>query len=70
MMNDIELKPCPFCGGNPTVQSGFHNFHDVEIVCEKCAASGGNYDCDDEKEGQAVRNLVDATAAWNRRIQR
>ena len=37
-----ELKPCPFCGGKPRIDTeydmdGFGNFHKVE--CSKCGAS-------------------------------
>lgn len=43
-----ELKPCPFCGGDPRIDTeydmdGFGNFHKVE--CRKCGASSKAHFC-------------------------
>ncbi len=43
-----ELKPCPFCGGNPRIDTeydmdGFGNFHKVE--CSDCGASSKAHFC-------------------------
>lgn len=38
----VELKPCPFCGGEPEMQqSGFGNPEWLHFTCRKCAASSG-----------------------------
>lgn len=52
-MNNEELKPCPFCGGEAEiVMSG----GDRRVECKKCGARSDWYDTEAE-----------AIAAWNRR---
>ena len=60
----MELKPCPFCGGEAKV-CGFHySLHgmgdpqDFCVVCNSCSASSYHYANKPEK----------AIAAWNRRV--
>ena len=43
----MDLKPCPFCGGDPTIQLSEHNltYRDddepfFEVHCDNCCASG------------------------------
>lgn len=57
MVYEIELKPCPFCGGKAKVASGIHEggkYHWVE--CTECY-------------GRSVGNSLEdeAISAWNRR---
>lgn len=53
-MNNEELKPCPFCGGEAEiVMSG----GDRRVDCKKCGARSDWYDTEAE-----------AIAAWNRRV--
>ena len=50
-----ELKPCPFCGGEPKIMDmGFPHW----IYCKKCGARvhGCTYD------------VKDSVEAWNRRF--
>ena len=61
-MSKIELKPCPFCGGEgKLIASGFNECYSL-VKCEQCGAESGmvriskEY-CADEK----------AAEAWNRR---
>lgn len=53
-MAEIELKRCPFCGGEADV--GVGNFGGKVCYCEVCFAQGK--EC--EKEAEAIE-------AWNRR---
>lgn len=63
-MDEIKLKPCPFCGFiNPelygvTIEE--YNFRDYAVICSAsiggCGASTGHY----AKEPEAIE-------AWNRR---
>ena len=63
-----ELKPCPFCGGNPfKYYSGSDgNGIFLQIVCEKCKA-----ETDRIKIGviKATANDEISVSAWNRRAQ-
>lgn len=53
-MEAITLLPCPFCGGEATVDSDWPSAHCVE--CEQCSAAGPF----DETKEQAI-------TAWNTR---
>lgn len=48
----IELKPCPFCGGNAYIGNGR-----TWVRCVECGAETGCYDTEEE-----------AIEAWNRRV--
>ncbi len=61
-MAEIELKPCPFCGGAPY---GIKYEYDLEdlgkaykymVLCTRCFARSGRYSSEDV-----------ATEAWNKR---
>ena len=55
----MELKPCPFCGGEPDCNnSGFMKAGNFMwgVECLKCGATSDLFDTKDE-----------AIAAWNRR---
>lgn len=53
-MADIELKPCPFCGGTARRYFGPHDYHG--ICCQKCTCKIYGYG-----------SKAAATKAWNRR---
>ena len=52
-----ELKPCPFCGGEATVQEWEGGYY-IECLNPDCDVSPATADFDAEKE---------AIVAWNRR---
>lgn len=52
-MNEIKLKPCPFCGGQTDMATGIG---DYRVICKKCGAA------------TASASTRDAAAkAWNKR---
>lgn len=66
----IELKPCPFCGGNAVIIGGPENWtpttHDpdsggdpIAVVCEDCPCGlHGNFE-----------DYSNAVHAWNCRVE-
>ena len=55
----IELKPCPFCGGQLYIVSWRYEKerkNPISIKCVKCGAKSDVYD-----------RIKDAKSAWNRR---
>lgn len=59
----VELKPCPFCGGDNASQffhadTGYGESWHVECLSEDCGAGTGFYDTEAE-----------AIATWNHRHQ-
>jgi len=52
---DVEIKPCPFCGGKPALYSiepygywgdGFHpQRDDLSVRCRVCSAEGPRVEC-------------------------
>lgn len=53
-MNEIELKPCPFCGSDDVICDMFEDVYFVE--CWDCCAKVESYN-----------GLEDAVAGWNAR---
>ena len=53
-MKDIELKPCPFCGGKAHIYQNYNGYYVAQ--CDKCGI--GTLLCSDEKT---------AKRRWNRR---
>lgn len=62
-MSDIELKPCPFCGGEAVV----HVNNGVRAICKECGASSkvlvDGYS-QGRPNGSAIKGVV---KAWNTR---
>lgn len=62
-MQEIELKPCPFCGGEAVV----HVNEGVMVICIECGASSkcrvDSYS-HGKPFGTAIKAVVDS---WNRR---
>lgn len=69
-MKDIELKPCPFCGGKGQLKrhtecGGYGFFYElVYVSCENCGARGGKTDSYFHKENELE---ILAIANWERR---
>lgn len=62
-MSKIELKPCPFCGGEAIITDKFFNC--VAVICKSCRASSEEFPiskkyCANEK----------AAEAWNKRTDK
>lgn len=48
---------------------GLHHFHDVEISCSECGATGEMFDVDDGVRNEVKYNKEGAIEAWNRRTE-
>lgn len=62
-MNNTELKPCPFCGGEAevlhyeTFTINFSSVYKYYVSCKKCNANT-----------DLKASIEDVIKAWNRRI--
>ena len=80
-MAEIKLKPCPFCGGNPTLRrcstgtKGYKFTASYEVKCDKCRmAQTQTFETvfDLELNGELVLEKdgrKEAIEAWNRRAE-
>jgi Lar family restriction alleviation protein len=60
-----ELRPCPFCGGQPQIAIGHRSRIDAKVCCLDCSAEGAVFGTDDYKT--ETDYAAQAIAAWNRR---
>lgn len=63
-MNEIKLKPCPFCGGEAEFGTNPTGYRTIWVYCSECKAESNRfesniYSCAAE----------DAAEAWNRRTE-
>lgn len=67
-MKGIELKPCPFCGGNGKIVYADSCWF---VRCEDCFARSEGWSNGNASEGElyyAIQEAVEAAVnAWNRR---
>lgn len=66
-MAEIELKPCPFCGGSVRFDKAYSYFRDSVIYCDDCDMVFTLDDCqasDDEICESWNRRSDDDTAEW------
>lgn len=67
----IELKRCPFCGGDAEIAHSENNRF-LYVKCQRCNARGHTYFIDevltmnDEKEIDML--VMKAVNSWNRRV--
>ena len=72
-MNEIELKPCPFCGGSPRYESLVERIGHGEYItinhvrCTECGASGHT---EGEIRMKSEECRTKCIEAWNRRTHR
>lgn len=52
-MNEVKLKPCPFCGGEAKIISGYGKY---AVTCKECDATA-----------PSTYTESDAAKAWNKR---
>ena len=53
----MELKPCPFCGGEAEAVYGFYDYNYWGVMCKECGCYIGGY----EPKEKHIE-------AWNRRV--
>ena len=76
-MNEIKLKPCPFCGGKPYLETNHRAFINAKttkvayVRCKSCNARTERIPL--EKYGKTSHSFeaeLDAIEAWNKRTER
>lgn len=69
-MSGLELKPCPFCGGEAKLVTFVRNnaippYAVAYVKCSACRATANDFS-DSKGDGSYIFN---AAEAWNRRIK-
>lgn len=64
-----ELKPCPFCGGEPYLRTEFEtnrffSYWKYRIQCGSCGSVGEIFTCFNFEDEVTKNKAIDA---WNRR---
>lgn len=64
---EVDLKPCPFCGGIPEVQQFANpkNFYSIQCPDCRCGTDGFHTN---RTDGTAEENIEANAAIWNRRV--
>ena len=60
----IELKPCPFCGGDGSLNTNVN----AKIVFGSCWDCGARSLVIQYKDRLTDKDIADAIEAWNRRV--
>ena len=65
----VDLKPCPFCGGEAKIQAtithSVPNYSRHYCYCKECLASGESF-TDTSQDGSSVFKAIES---WNRRTE-
>ena len=71
-MQEVELKPCPFCGGKAVVKATTKKWFIIWCECSKCYAKTEGYCPNIEKEDSSLANIEEcknkAIELWNRMV--
>lgn len=74
MMNKPKLKPCPFCGGKPHLETRHRAFINAQttrvalVRCTECNARSGRFELKDFGHTSSCLEANNkAIEAWNRR---
>lgn len=73
-MNEIKLKPCPFCGGraNVIMERCAENKYSISVKCSKCSVKTSSYTADLLIKESALKSISDcvdlAVKKWNGRV--
>lgn len=73
-MQEVELKPCPFCGGKASLKAKTKNIGEFVTWCEcdKCHAKIDGYYADIKREDISIENIerckIKTIEDWNRRV--
>lgn len=71
-MSEIELKPCPFCGGEAIlykeeIPDGKISYHTARIKCDNCGCATRQYIIDGYYG--STDTVEDCISTWNNRKQ-
>ena len=72
-MHEVELKPCPFCGGKAVIKAKTKEYgFTIWVECEKCNARIDGFCPSIENENKSIENIENcknkAIELWNRRV--
>jgi Lar family restriction alleviation protein len=63
-MKNIDLKPCPFCGGKASIYHSAFFTCEAKVMCPTCRLQTATY-----KEPIMENAIWFAVNAWNRRMK-